>query len=360
MDKLFDRLQMLADRYEELGELLSDPDVIADSKRFMELSKEMADLRETVEKYEKYKQVVQQIKDDEEMLSTGLDDEMAAMVKEELSDSKNEKQKLEQEIKILLLPKDPNDGKDLIMEIRGAAGGDEASLFAVDLFSMYSKYAERQGWSIEVIDKNMTEVGGFKEIALTINGKNVWSKLKYESGAHRVQRVPVTESAGRVHTSTATVVVMPEEEDVEIDLDPKDIRVDVYRSSGAGGQHINKTSSAVRMTHLPTGIVVAMQDQRSQQQNREKAMKILKARVYDYYKSQEQSEYDENRKSAVGTGDRSERIRTYNYPQNRVTDHRIGLSLNKLDRIMNGELDDVIDALVLYDQTKALEELQNG
>ena len=360
MDKLFDRLQMLADRYEELGELLSDPDVIADSKRFMELSKEMADLRETVEKYEKYKQVVQQIKDDEEMLSTGLDDEMAAMVKEELSDSKNEKQKLEQEIKILLLPKDPNDGKDLIMEIRGAAGGDEASLFAADLFSMYSKYAERQGWSIEVIDKNMTEVGGFKEIALTINGKNVWSKLKYESGAHRVQRVPVTESAGRVHTSTATVVVMPEEEDVEIDLDPKDIRVDVYRSSGAGGQHINKTRSAVRMTHLPTGIVVAMQDQRSQQQNREKAMKILKARVYDYYKSQEQSEYDENRKSAVGTGDRSERIRTYNYPQNRVTDHRIGLSLNKLDRIMNGELDDVIDALVLYDQTKALEELQNG
>ena len=360
MDKLFDRLQMLADRYEELGELLSDPDVIADSKRFMELSKEMADLRETVEKYEKYKQVVQQIKDDEEMLSTGLDHEMAAMVKEELSDSKNEKQKLEQEIKILLLPKDPNDGKDLIMEIRGAAGGDEASLFAADLFSMYSKYAERQGWSIEVIDKNMTEVGGFKEIALTINGKNVWSKLKYESGAHRVQRVPVTESAGRVHTSTATVVVMPEEEDVEIDLDPKDIRVDVYRSSGAGGQHINKTSSAVRMTHLPTGIVVAMQDQRSQQQNREKAMKILKARVYDYYKSQEQSEYDENRKSAVGTGDRSERIRTYNYPQNRVTDHRIGLSLNKLDRIMNGELDDVIDALVLYDQTKALEELQNG
>ena len=294
------------------------------------------------------------------MLSTGLDDEMAAMVKEELSDSKNEKQKLEQEIKILLLPKDPNDGKDLIMEIRGAAGGDEASLFAADLFSMYSKYAERQGWSIEVIDKNMTEVGGFKEIALTINGKNVWSKLKYESGAHRVQRVPVTESAGRVHTSTATVVVMPEEEDVEIDLDPKDIRVDVYRSSGAGGQHINKTSSAVRMTHLPTGIVVAMQDQRSQQQNREKAMKILKARVYDYYKSQEQSEYDENRKSAVGTGDRSERIRTYNYPQNRVTDHRIGVSLNKLDRIMNGELDDVIDALVLYDQTKALEELQNG
>ncbi len=360
MDKLLDRLQMLADRYEELGELLSDPDVISDNKRFMELSKEMADLRETVEKFAQYKQVLQQIADDEEMLSGSLDDDMAAMVKEELSDSKKEKQELEEQIKILLLPKDPNDGKNLIMEIRGAAGGDEASLFAADLFSMYSKYAERQGWSVEVIDRNMTEVGGFKEIAMVINGKNVWSKLKYESGAHRVQRVPVTESAGRVHTSTATVVVMPEEQDVEIDLDPKDIRVDVYRSSGAGGQHINKTSSAVRMTHLPTGIVVAMQDQRSQQQNREKAMQILKARVYDYYKSQEQSEYDENRKSAVGTGDRSERIRTYNYPQNRVTDHRIGLSLNKLDRIMNGELDDIINALVLYDQTKALEELQNG
>ena len=361
MDKLLDRLQMLEDRYEELGELLSDPEVIADTKRFTELSKEMADLRETVEKYNQYKEVSQRISDDEEMLNEGLDDdEMTEMVKAELADSKDEKQALEEEIKILLIPKDPNDDKNIIMEIRGAAGGDEASLFAGDLFNMYSKYAERQGWSIEVIDRNMTEVGGFKEVAMLINGKNVYSKLKYESGAHRVQRVPVTESAGRVHTSTATVVVMPEAEDVEIELDPKDIRVDVYRSSGAGGQHINKTSSAVRMTHLPTGIVVAMQDQRSQQQNREKAMKILKARVYDYYASQEQDAYDENRKSAVGTGDRSERIRTYNYPQNRVTDHRIGLSLNKLDRIMNGELEDVIDALILFDQTKALEKLQDA
>ena len=313
------------------------------------------------QKYNQYKEVSQRISDDEEMLNEGLDDdEMTEMVKAELADSKDEKQALEEEIKILLIPKDPNDDKNIIMEIRGAAGGDEASLFAGDLFNMYSKYAERQGWSIEVIDRNMTEVGGFKEIAMLINGKNVYSKLKYESGAHRVQRVPVTESAGRVHTSTATVVVMPEAEDVEIELDPKDIRVDVYRSSGAGGQHINKTSSAVRMTHLPTGIVVAMQDQRSQQQNREKAMKILKARVYDYYASQEQDAYDENRKSAVGTGDRSERIRTYNYPQNRVTDHRIGLSLNKLDRIMNGELEDIIDALILFDQTKALEKLQDA
>jgi peptide chain release factor 1 len=360
MDKLFDRLQMLEDRYEELGELLSDPDVIADTQRFTKLSKEMADLRETVESYNRYKEVIQLIKDDEGMLGGGLDDEMTEMVKEELADAKRQKETLEEQIKILLLPKDPNDDKNIIMEIRGAAGGDEASLFAGDLLTMYTKYAERQGWSIEVIDSTLTEVGGFKEVALLINGNNVYSKLKYESGAHRVQRVPVTESAGRVHTSTATVVVMPESEDVEIEIDPKDVRVDVYRASGAGGQHINKTSSAVRMTHLPTGIVVAMQDQRSQQQNREKAMKILKARVYDYYASKEQDAYDENRKSAVGTGDRSERIRTYNYPQNRVTDHRIGLTLNKLDRIMNGELEDVVDALVLYDQTKALEKLQNG
>ncbi|GEN47916.1 peptide chain release factor 1 [Ligilactobacillus pobuzihii] len=360
MDKLFERLQVLEDRYAELAELLSDPEVIADTPRFTALSKEMADLRETVEKFRQLKKVQKTIEDDDEMMRAGLDDEeMNEMVKDELSEAKEERTNLAEEIRLLLLPKDPNDGKNIIMEIRGAAGGDEASLFAADLFEMYSKYAERQGWSIEVIDKNVTEVGGFKEIALLINGSKVYSKLKYESGAHRVQRVPSTESAGRVHTSTATVVVMPEEEDVEIEIDPKDIRVDVYRSSGAGGQHINKTSSAVRMTHLPTGIVVAMQDQRSQQQNREKAMKILKARVYDYYSSKEQNEYAENRKSAVGTGDRSERIRTYNYPQNRVTDHRIGLSLNKLDRIMNGELDQVIDALILYDQTKALENLEN-
>ncbi len=237
------------------------------------------------------------------------------MVKDEISSLTEQKEKLEDQMKVMLLPKDPNDEKNIIMEIHGAAGGDEGSLFAADLFSMYSKYAERQGWKVQIIDKNETEVGGFKEIVLMITGDKVYSKLKYENGAHRVQRVPVTESAGRVHTSTATVGVMPEEEDVDIDIDPKDIRVDVYRSSGAGGQHINKTSSAVRMTHLPTGIVVAMQDERSQQQNRQKAMKILKARVYDYYAQQEQDQYNAERKSAIGTGDRSERIRTYNYPQ---------------------------------------------
>ncbi|WP_372486833.1 peptide chain release factor 1 [Lactiplantibacillus plantarum] len=359
MDKFFDKLQAVADRYEELGELLSDPEVISDSQRFMKLSKEMGNIRETVEKYNHYKEVTSQIEENDELLHEKLDDEMNAMVKDDLKNLNAEKDQLEHEITLLMLPKDPNDDKNIIMEIHGAAGGDEASLFAADLFNMYSKYAERQGWQVEVADRNETEVGGFKEIVLIISGDKVYSKLKYESGAHRVQRVPVTESAGRVHTSTATVGIMPEAQDVDIDIDQKDIRTDVFRSSGAGGQHINKTSSAVRMTHLPTGIVVSMQDQRSQQQNRAKAMEILRARVYDYYQSREQNEYDAERKSAVGTGDRSERIRTYNFPQNRVTDHRIGLTLNKLDRVMNGELDEVIDALVLADQAEKMERLTN-
>ncbi|MCG0585590.1 peptide chain release factor 1 [Lactiplantibacillus plantarum] len=359
MDKFFDKLQAVVDRYEELGELLSDPEVISDSQRFMKLSKEMGNIRETVEKYNHYKEVTSQIEENDELLHEKLDDEMNAMVKDDLKNLNAEKDQLEHEITLLMLPKDPNDDKNIIMEIHGAAGGDEASLFAADLFNMYSKYAERQGWQVEVADRNETEVGGFKEIVLIISGDKVYSKLKYESGAHRVQRVPVTESAGRVHTSTATVGVMPEAQDVDIDIDQKDIRTDVFRSSGAGGQHINKTSSAVRMTHLPTGIVVSMQDQRSQQQNRAKAMEILRARVYDYYQSREQNEYDAERKSAVGTGDRSERIRTYNFPQNRVTDHRIGLTLNKLDRVMNGELDEVIDALVLADQAEKMERLTN-
>lgn len=358
MDEIFDKLQAVVDRYDELNELISDPEVIADTQRFMKLSKEEGELRDTVAAYNKYKEVSKQLDDDEEMLREKIDDaDLESMVKDEISDFKDQKAKLEDQLKVMLLPKDPNDEKNIIMEIHGAAGGDEGSLFAADLFSMYSKYAERQGWKVEVIDKSETEVGGFKEIVLMITGDKVYSKLKYENGAHRVQRVPVTESAGRVHTSTATVGVMPEEEDVDIDIDPKDIRVDVYRSSGAGGQHINKTSSAVRMTHLPTGIVVAMQDERSQQQNRAKAMKILKARVYDYYAQQEQDQYNAERKSAIGTGNRSERIRTYNYPQNRVTDHRIGLTLNKLDKIMNGELDDIVDALILSDQAKKLENL---
>lgn len=359
MSQIFDKLQAVADRYEELNELISDPEVIADSQRFMKLSKEEGSLRETVSKYHEYQKVVQTIKDDEELLRSTNDDELIAMTKDELDDANSQKEELEKELEILLIPKDPNDDKNIIMEIRGAAGGDEASLFAADLYNMYLHYAEKQGWKVSVIDSTETDVGGFKEIALMITGDNVYSKLKFENGAHRVQRIPVTETQGRVHTSTATVGVMPEQEDVEIDLDPKDIRVDVYRSSGAGGQHVNKTSSAVRMTHLPTGIVVAMQDERSQQQNRAKAMRILKSRVYDYYQQQEQDAYDAKRKNAIGTGDRSERIRTYNYPQNRVTDHRIGLTLNKLDKIMDGDLDEIIEALIVADQAKKLEQLRD-
>ena len=350
MEEIFDKLQAVADRYDELNELISDPEVIADSQRFMKLSKEEGSLRETVEKYNEYKEVTQTIKDDPDLVE---------MTKEELNEAKERQAQLQDELEVLLIPKDPNDDKNIIMEIRGAAGGDEASLFAADLYNMYVRYAEKQGWNVEVVDRNETEVGGFKEIALIITGDQVYSKLKFENGAHRVQRIPATESAGRVHTSTATVGVMPEAEDVDVDLDPKDIRVDVYRSSGAGGQHINKTSSAVRMTHLPTGIVVAMQDERSQQQNRAKAMQILKARVYDYYQQQEQSEYDAQRKNAIGTGDRSERIRTYNYPQNRVTDHRIGLTLNKLDKIMAGDLEEIIESLIIADQAQKLEQLRN-
>jgi peptide chain release factor 1 len=356
MDKIMAQLEGLIARYEELQEMMSDPEVINDTKRYMEISKEEAGMREVVEKYKKYRADKKEIADNEEIIKADSGD-LAELAKAENEELKAEIPELENDIKLLMLPKDPNDDKDIIMEIRGAAGGDEASLFAGDLLRMYEKYAERQGWQVSIVDSEPTEVGGYKRVAIMITGDKVYSKLKYENGAHRVQRVPVTESQGRVHTSTATVAVMPEYQQVDIDLDPKDIRVDVYRSSGAGGQHINKTSSAVRMTHLPTGIVVAMQDQRSQQQNRAKAMEILKSRVYDYYESQNQAKYDAKRKNAVGTGDRSERIRTYNYPQNRVTDHRIGLTINKLDRVMNGELDEIISALILHYQTKQLEEL---
>ncbi|KRL14274.1 peptide chain release factor 1 [Schleiferilactobacillus perolens] len=360
MDKIIAQLEGVLARYDELQEMMADPDVISDTKRYMAVSKEEGSMRDVVQKYKHYKTVMHDIEESEEVLADSKDSDLEELAKEDLANLRSEKDTLEHEILVLMLPADPNDDKNIIMEIRGAAGGDEASLFAADLLGMYEKYAERQGWSFEIVDENKTDVGGYKEVAVMITGDRVYSKLKYENGAHRVQRVPVTESAGRVHTSTATVAVMPEYDEIDFQLDPKDIRVDVYRSSGAGGQHINKTSSAVRMTHLPTGIVVAMQDQRSQQQNREKAMQILRSRVYDFYETQNQDKYDENRKNKVGTGDRSERIRTYNYPQNRVTDHRIGLTLNKLDRIMNGDLDEIIDALIVHDQAQKLENLQNA
>ncbi|WP_040292654.1 peptide chain release factor 1 [Alloiococcus otitis] len=357
---MFDRLEAVDARYEELNELLSDPQVINDTDRFMKLSKEEADLRETVQVYGRYKEVKEGIQETENMLSdSDLDKEMADLAKEELSDLKSEQDELEDKLTILLLPKDENDERNIIMEIRGAAGGDEAQLFAGDLFEMYRKYAENQGWRVEVLDSNTSGVGGFKEIIFSIDGNNVYSKLKFENGAHRVQRVPETESQGRIHTSTATVVVMPEAEDVEIDIDPNDIRTDIYHASGAGGQHVNKTASAVRLTHEPTGIVVAMQDERSQLKNREKAMKVLRSRVYDKIQSEQQAEFDAERKSAVGTGDRSERIRTYNFPQSRVTDHRINLTLQKLDQILDGDLGQIIDELIVWEQTEKLEQLSN-
>lgn len=357
---MFEQLDTFIIRYEELSELLSDPEVISDTQRLMELTKEEADLRPKVEVFRRYQRIQEELAETEELLSESLDDDMAKLAKEELSDLKTEIEQLEEQIKVMLLPEDPNDDKNIIMEIRGAAGGDEAALFAGSLFEMYSKFAESQGWRVEVMDANITGIGGYKEIILMITGQNVFSKLKYESGAHRVQRVPSTESQGRVHTSTATVVVMPEMEEVDVSIADKDIRVDIYHASGAGGQHVNKTASAVRLTHIPTGIVVAMQDERSQLKNREKAMTVLRARVSDKLSSEAQSEYDASRKSAVGTGDRSERIRTYNYPQNRVTDHRIGLTIQKLDQILSGKLDEIIDALILADQAEKLEKINDG
>lgn len=356
---MFEQLDSLIFRFEEILELLSDPSVIADTNRLRELTIEESDLRPKVEKIRRYKQVEQEITDTEEMLGESLDAEMAEMAKLELASLKEERESLQEEIRIMMLPEDPNDGKNIIMEIRGAAGGDEAQLFAGDLLTMYTKYADSQGWKVEILDANITGIGGYKEVSMMISGHKVYSKLKFENGAHRVQRVPETESQGRVHTSTATVVVMPEVEEFDFELDEKDIRVDIYHASGAGGQHVNKTASAVRLTHIPTNTVVAMQDERSQLKNREKAMKVLRARVFDMLQSQAQSEIDASRKLAVGTGDRSERIRTYNFPQNRVTDHRIGLTIQQLDSILSGKLDEIIDGLVMFDQTQKLEEL-NG
>ncbi|AND79314.1 peptide chain release factor 1 [Streptococcus pantholopis] len=356
---IYEQLQAVEDRYEELGELLSDPDVVADTKRFMALSREEADSRDTVAVYRDYKRTLKDIADAQEMIKEAAGDpDLLDMAKEELTEAKAAKEDYEEKLKFLLLPKDPNDNKNIILEIRGAAGGDEAALFAGDLLNMYQKYAESQGWKFEVMELSVNGVGGIKEVIAMISGQAVYSKLKYESGAHRVQRVPVTESQGRVHTSTATVLVMPEVEEVEYDIDPKDLRIDIYHASGAGGQNVNKVATAVRIVHLPTNIKVEMQEERTQQKNRDKAMKIIRARVADHFAQIAQNEQDAERKSTIGTGDRSERIRTYNFPQNRVTDHRIGLTLQKLDSILSGKLDEVIDALVLFDQTQKLEAVQ--
>jgi peptide chain release factor 1 len=359
VNNVFDRLQAVEDRYERLNELLSDPEIINDSKKLREYSKEQSDIQKTVLTYREYKQAREQLQDAKAMLEEKLDAEMREMVKEELNDLEAQIEELQERMRVLLIPKDPNDDKNVIFEIRGAAGGDEAALFAGDLYRMYTRYAEAQGWKMELIDASPTGLGGFKEIIFMINGTGAYSRLKYENGAHRVQRVPETESGGRIHTSTATVACLPEAEEVEIEIHDKDIRFDAYASTGAGGQSVNTTMSAVRLTHIPTGIVVTCQDEKSQHKNKDKAMKVLRARVYDKFQQEAQAEYDQARKSAVGTGDRSERIRTYNFPQNRVTDHRIGLTLQKLDIILGGKLDEIIDALILEDQSRKLENASN-
>lgn len=357
---MFERLQIVEDRYDQLNELLSDPEVVRDVSKLRDYSKEQSSLQKTVDAYRQYKNVIEELASAKSLLDEPLDAEMKELVGLEISELEDRVDPLEEQLRLLLIPTDPNDDKNVIMEIRGAAGGDEAALFAGNLFRMYSRFAEANHWKVEVIDSSPTELGGFKEIIFIINGNGAYSRLKYENGAHRVQRVPETESSGRTHTSTATVAVLPEAEEVEIDIHEKDIRTDTFASSGPGGQSVNTTMSAVRLTHLPTGITVSCQDEKSQIKNKEKAMKVLRARISDKFTREAQAEYDKKRKSAVGTGDRSERIRTYHYPQNRVTDHRIGLSIQKLDQIIEGSLDEIIEALVIEEQAHRLESLDSN
>ena len=351
---MFQKLDSVEKRYEDLTIKISDPDIISKQDEWKNYMKEHAEIEPIVEKYREYKKVKQAIEDAKEMLE---DPEMKELAEIDLLDNKDKLPKIEEELKILLIPKDPDDDKDVICEIRAGAGGEEAALFAGTLFRMYSMYAERKHWKLEIVNENETGIGGYKEISFMISGKGAYSRLKFESGVHRVQRVPETEANGRIHTSTATVAVLPVVEDVEIEINPADIKMEVFRASGAGGQHVNKTSSAVRLIHEPTGIVVECQTERSQFQNREYAMKMLKTKLYDMEKQKQDSEVRNARKSQVGSGDRSEKIRTYNYPQGRITDHRIGVSIYQMDEFLNGNLDEMIDNLIAVDRA---EKLQGG
>ena len=353
-ESMLDRLVSMENRYEELGHMLMDPDIGTDIKKMTDVTKEQASLQAAYDLFQEYKEVKDGIDGDKELMKEN-DPEIKEMAKMELDELEERMPDIIKKLELELIPKDPNDNKNVIMEIRGAAGGDDGNIFAGDLYRMYVKYAESQGWKVEVMEAEESEAGGFSLISFNVIGDGVYGKLKYESGSHRVQRVPKTETQGRVHTSTATVLVMPEMEEVDVQINKSDLRIDTYRASGAGGQHINKTDSAVRITHLPTGIVATSQDGRSQHDNRDKAMKALVARVYDYFQSQQTEAIDSERKSKVGTGDRAEKIRTYNYPQNRVTDHRIGLTIQQLDRIIEGKLDDIITALINEDQRLKLE-----
>lgn len=353
---MFDRLAEIERRYMDLAEQVNDPDVIADQAQWRRLMKEYSDLTPIVEKYREYRKTKKALAEGTELLGEKLEEDFRELVKEELAQNKERLETLQREITLLLLPKDPNDEKNVIMEIRGGAGGDEAALFAGDLFRMYARYAERHRWKIELMNASESDLGGFKEVSFMITGKGAYSRLKYESGVHRVQRIPTTESGGRIHTSTVTVAVLPEAEEVDVHIDMNDVRVDVFRASGNGGQCVNTTDSAVRMTHLPTGIVVSCQNEKSQLKNKEQALKVLYARVYERERQAHDAAISADRRAQVGTGDRSERIRTYNFPQGRVTDHRISLTLHKIDSILDGELDEVMDALITTEQMAKLQE----
>jgi peptide chain release factor 1 len=352
---MFKRLEAAENRYDELTMKLSDPSVIANQEEYRRLMKEHSDLEDIVLKFREYKKVLKEMEDAKEMLNDkGLDRELKDMAQMEVDEASDKLEVLKREIKILLLPKDPNDDKSVIVEIRGGAGGEEAALFASDLYRMYTRYAERNRWSYELLDSNETEIGGFKEVVFSIDARGAFSKLKFESGVHRVQRIPSTESGGRIHTSTVTVAVLPEVEEVDVNINMNDLRIDTYRASGAGGQHINKTDSAIRITHIPTGLVVTCQDQRSQHKNKERALSVLRSKLYEMEQEKQTSEYAQARKSQVGTGDRSEKIRTYNFPQSRITDHRIGFTAYNMEAVLDGDMEALIDALVTADQAERL------
>ena len=351
---MFDKLDFILEKYEELSKKVSDPDVIARQKEWQKLMKEMSDLEPIVKEYTAYKKANEELEEAKEILEIEDDEELREMAREELKSNEAAIEEYTENLKILLLPKDPNDDKNVILEVRAGTGGDEAALFGSDLLRMYLRYAERMRWKTEIIESNETEIGGVKEVVMLVKGKGAYSRLKYESGVHRVQRVPETESGGRVHTSAASIAVMPEVDDVEVNLDPNDVRVDVYRASGNGGQCVNTTDSAVRLTHMPTGLVVTCQDEKSQIKNKEKAFKVLKSRLFDLMQQEQNDKIAAERKSQIGSGDRSERIRTYNFPQSRITDHRINLTLYKLDSFLDGDLDEVIDALITEDQAEKM------